>query len=404
MILGCMILVSFPRICGAQTCSSDAVQRAAENVKAIQGRMLEIKGDEDGLDYEVKPAAVEGIRAIKEALAKTIDEYMRCAPEATPDVKAIEGALANLVGANKPEAPFRPETDKTPAQTDHIYGTHLKIEVTWPDANLQLVAVKARFGVGCGMDTMLLMYKLEGRIWRQKLRWQSGDYKEVSGAFGDFFEFVLFPDKEPGQWIVVVAHGTPWCTSRFSAYDIDLIRPARGPVPQQLLLHRHDGYVREIDPVMKNVPGGFELKLETTDLDMDIMTRMGIYRYLVVDGKLQRVQPIALNGRDFVDEWLQSPWSDAVQWSATAKVSDLRTEHARIAKEIDPKGTSHPQFTYGPVRSCTGDPKLFQVELDEEPGTPTFYQIEEGKNSFTMTSALSTPDSRCNGGDLMRKR
>jgi hypothetical protein len=41
---------------------------------------------------------------------------------------------------------------------------------------------------------------------------------------------------------------------------------------------------------------------------------------------------------------------------------------------------------------------------DWRPDARTFFQIQEGKNSFTMLSASGKPDPHCTGHDIMPKQ
>ena len=78
----------------------------------------------------------------------------------------------------------------------------------------------------------------------------------------------------------------------------------------------------------------------------------------------------------------------------------------------DLKTKSWPNFTFGPIRTCSDSKAQFQVELDQEwyenqktrPDRPTYFQIKEGDNSFTMLSASAQPDSHCTGPYIMVKR
>jgi hypothetical protein len=180
-----------------------------------------------------------------------------------------------------------------------------------------------------------------------------------------------------------------------------------------VLEHINHEFVRfEVEPSLKPVPEGFQLRLQTGMIDMDVMTRIGIYRYRVTGTHMERVQPIAINGRDFVDEWLQSPWTDAARWSAAVRSAELKQVHEKIAALTDPNAKERPLLTFGPVRGCTDAKPHYQVELDEEwvedkgnsrPDSPTYFQIEEGKNSFTMLSAAASADPQCIGPDIMAK-
>ena len=367
--------------------------------------MSTVKGGSDDIGYDVDTNTSESIHSLKENLATVVSEYLRCTAENMSSLKTFESDLANLVGANRTERPSQTSTDNTMMPSDSVFGGELRISVTKPDAGPQLIAVETSFSIGCGNDTMLLIYQWKREAWQLTVRWQSGDYKEVSGAFGDFFKFVVLPRKETGEWLVVVAHGMPWCTSRWSGYDLDVIQPSSSGESQRLLAHKHSSYVRfDVDPTMKLVPGGFEIRLQTGQLDLAYMTHMGIYRYHVIDNELQRVQPIAMNGRDFVDEWLQADWSDAINWSASAHLDNLQKVHADVARRYAPNSGDNTLFSYGPVRGCAGDAKHFQVEFDRDSGSPTFFQIEQGENSFSMLDASSSSNPRCKGADLMKKQ
>ena len=75
----------------------------------------------------------------------------------------------------------------------------------------------------------------------------------------------------------------------------------------------------------------------------------------------------------------------------------MRTEHAGIEQ-------SRVLYEYGAVRSCSDDRNHFQVQVDKDSGAPTYFQILQRTNSFTMLSISREPDPRCKSADLMRKR
>jgi hypothetical protein len=125
-----------------------------------------------------------------------------------------------------------------------------------------------------------------------------------------------------------------------------------------------------------------------------------------------RVQPIANNGRDFVDEWLQSPWAEAQQWTSPAKLDQLKPTHENIASLQIADSKEPPELTYGPVRSCSDSHSHFQVGLILDWTTAQkpirqdrlYFQIQQGYNSFTMLSSSNSPDLKCTGPDITVKR
>jgi hypothetical protein len=384
----------------ADDCSQVGLEQVSARVKDLQLQLLAIKVGE--MDTSVPPSTQQQIRGMKDALAAAVALYVGCQERSTIDVKVLETRLAALLSANKPQqvAPCDPE--KTP-EREQVYGADLQLAVKKPDAKANMIGVEASFRVMCGEDTMLLLYEWRDKKWRQLLRWQSGDYNEVSGAYGDFFEYVVVPQVGLDKWAVAVVHGKPWCTSRFSEFGLDLIETAHDGVSQNLLFHRDAGYDRadENTPVLKSKSDGFEFRVRDPSMDFDF-NRTEIYRYQLVGRDVKRVQPVAMNGRDFVDVWLQSAWNEAAAWTAKGNADNLKTEHATFEKWRDPKmgGTI---FSFRSVRGCSDDPKRFQVELNSDPGGPTYFVIRQGENSFTMLSASTQPDPHCKGPDLMGK-
>ena len=411
----CPLLLLASAACAAQSCGQDGLAAAAARVKAGQSRLIAYKAQSD-MDPEVPKALQAEIHGFKGALVAAADAVLGCAP-ATVDPKAIESSLAAALDANHPTPAQETYDAKKPPVLDHVYGDGLRVKVTAPAAVRRLLLVELSFGIACGSDSVLLGYELSGGHWRRTFRWQSGDYAESKDAFGDFFQYEAFAPTGSPTWLLATFHGSPWCTSRWSGFSLDLLQPTAGGRPPASVLHRQEDYVRDVDPVLKLVPGGFQIRVSTGCLDRDIMTRPAIYRYRVdatKDGKfnLQRVQPIAVNGRDFVDEWLQAPWSEVKDWSDPASLPALESAYKRIAALEDPKAKSRPEFEYGPVRRCSDSPAHFQVEFDEDwsttgtqrPATTEYFQILQGKNSFTMAGVSATPDSRCKGADIMPRQ
>lgn len=111
------------------------------------------------------------------------------------------------------------------------------VAVKRPANKPELMTVEWSFGIDCGNDSVLLVYEFD-HGWKRIVRWQSGDYSEISGAFGDFFQYAVVPLGAAGDWAVAVAHGHPWCTSRWSGFDLDVISPAHNRSQQLAIFIR----------------------------------------------------------------------------------------------------------------------------------------------------------------------
>jgi hypothetical protein len=409
--LGLFLVASSLR--GEQSCSQAALRKTAVQVLAVQARLLAVKVGQGGMDTSVSPSTRAEIHLFKTAINEAIDAFMLCedvgSKDASGEPKSIEFGLAELLKGNREKMWGTISADNLPAVVDRVYGRALGIKVRAIQQVPLTVAVQVSFGVNCGDDNILLVYEAGETKWQRVLDWQSGDYDEVSGAFGDFFDYQLIPQATQDGWAIAVAHGMPWCTSRWSGFDLDVIQPEHGQTTQKVLMHTNKGYVRENDPVMKATPDGFQLRLEVGTVESVVMTRVGIYRYRVVGGQVERIQPIANNGRDFVDEWLQVPWTEAVKWGDSTFATSLQEEHNTVYEWKETATSDSPFLSYGPVVGCSDRKDHFQMTLFADkllnqkqiPVSTTYFQIEQGKNSFKMLSASQKADPLCGGGDLM---
>lgn len=390
-------------------CSHVALRAAADRAKAVQAKLLAIKPEGDGLEPELR----QQIQKLKDKLVVTTDASLDCATTAITAEK-LQNELQSLLNANK--TPKKPQwQDDSNAVDDDYYGADLNVKVSRAGDKTSLILVVFNFGIVCGDDSVLLGYEWKGEKWTRVLRWQS-DPDRTPNAFGDFFEYRVLQQENSANWLIGVAHGHPMCTSNFGGFDLDIIQPKRSDSPQKVLLHKQEIYWRD-DPVkMKLTSDGLELRVSAYSRDINIIRRTGIYRYRISADQIDRVQPIAINGRDFVDEWLNSPWNESKNWNSPSELAGLESTHKKIETLNHPADQNQetPNLTYGPVRHCSDSASHFQVELDKgwwveekndwRPDTPTFFQIQEGKNSFTMLSASNKPDPRCTGHDIMPKQ
>jgi hypothetical protein len=383
----------------AQSCDK-AMRDAGSAVLAAQHQLMLQKAKEAYTDVSL--ATKNQIAAFKDTLVAATDSVLKC-EAATQPAPGLQADIARLFDANKPEKPGPPTDAKAKIGDDFagLFGGGLTVKVSAPASRGEIRTVELGFDIQCGVDTMLLVYEKQAEDaqgFKRTLRWQAPPYDEVSGAFGDFFEYVLLPGSDAEPWRLVVAHGTPWCTSRWSGYKIDLLEPIVGA--PHVAWHYEQGYVRlENEPRLSEKPGGFELRLDVGTIEGDQLVRKGVFRYAVDGDTVRRVQPIAVDGRGFVDEWLQSPWSEAKDWSLPEGLAGFEKAHKNFAAgRKDGKIT----YSYGPVRSCSMKGQ-FEVEIDADPGGTQFYQIRETGNGYTMVNFGTTQDERCSGPDIMRK-
>ena len=404
-------------------CSSSSLQPAAAWVLSLQAELKQAKVGE--MDDSVPSNIADKMTWLKDALSRASDAALECKGPSV-DPAELQRNLAQVLHANKPvpkDSAVPLKDDDTNREDVGTFGQDLKVRVNRPLGADGILLVQYSVSIECGDDSMLFAYEFRDLAWRQVLRWEAPALKLISDAFGDFFvTAVLQPSAKPGNkkndWRIAVAHGTPWCTSRFSGFRIDLLSPGADPVSPQVLWHTERGYSRaDFDPIMKASGSAFELRLNADCMIFDnekCFERRVIYRYSIdSSGHLRRLNPLGINARGFVEEWLSAPWSESRDFLDAADASVLEKVHDRFdpPHKLDDEFVGH---SLGPVRACaiTG---IFQVQVDStletivtgKPGGDSkplpshYFHVRELKDGYLMLSAPTLPDPKCAGPDLM---
>ena len=148
--------------------------------------------------------------------------------------------------------------------------------------------------------------------------------------------------------------------------------------------------------------------------DMELaFERRVIYRYRVTGDHVERIQPVALNTRGFVEEWLSAPWPEAAAFTADPNNAFIQSIHHSLEQQQVETGNTLTKPAYGPVLACTAS-REFQIEMKatretivpNKPSTSvplpsTFYRLRDIGNGYTLLSISHQSDPQCNGANLM---
>ena len=410
--------------CPAQElCKPGALSLAALQALDFQKELKQTKVAK--MDEGVPPDAAEKITRFKHVLSIVSDSALACAKPSVDPIE-LQKHLAEVLHANAPEPPANKAISKDDHRYDEIsgsYGHNLRVQVSHPQDIKDILMVEFSTNIECGSDSMLLIYDLHDGIWKEKIRWQSPPMKLISDAFGDFFLVAVIRDSyeaksKDTKWRVAVAHGTPWCTSRFSGFKIDLLSPGSDPTSPHVLWHTERGYSRsDFETRIKSSENTFELRLNADCMVFDsanCFERRVIYRYRVdSDDSVHRIGPIGINARGFVSEWLTSPWSELQEVTAPETATALQRVHDQLAQSTKPNDDQYLSNSYGAVRACAA-PGIFQIEIGSSiekmaPGKPGgesellashYFHVREVKDEYIMLSAPTEPDPTCSGPNL----
>jgi hypothetical protein len=390
---------------------------AAARAGNVQGELRKVAVEDT--DTAVPPAVDAQMRELKDELSRAADAALACAAPDTNPVE-LQALLAKALHANPPQPRGESVQDNDPRYAEYLgsYGHNLQVSVSRPSSVSGLITVQFSVNIECGSDTMLLVYVLRDGAWKRQLRWQANKLSEVSDAFGDFFLTAFLPGRE-GSWRVVVAHGTPWFMSRFSSFSINVLAPGTDADSARVLWETERCYSRgDFEPTLKTADNIFELRLNADAMEFEPdngYERRVIYRYQVTDKGVERVGPIAVHARGFVEEWLSAPWGESRSLTAQESDTDLEKVHKEFNKPIKPDDKQFLSYSSGPVLACSA-PGVFQVQInttletivpgkpggDSKPLPSHYFHVREGKDGYVMVSAPTKPDPACAGPDLMK--
>lgn len=336
----------------------------------------------DAIETDLTPRARRAVVLMKARLGELIVASMRCAA-----VDVVPAAVASGLSAQSLAADRRAGADGT---NDQFRPSFAVRAIESP----RVVAITAKIQMACGSDAMLHLFAQDaGGAGKEVLRWQSAAYDTIAGAF-EAFDYRLSPTDGQGRWFVVAKSIAPWCSSTWSTIRYAVLRPVPGTTRPKVLLNAEDPIWWGNEDLGTLTVGReeFDLRFHAGSIDLGIHNRVWVRRFSAIGNAVQRIPPVAVNPRDFVDEWIVSPWRLAAQWSSL-KTEALRELHERLRKIR--------YFEFESVRRCWDAPDHYQVGLRRDDGAPvTFFQVR-GADSYTMAGAATKPAKACDGENML---
>jgi hypothetical protein len=133
-------------------------------------------------------------------------------------------------------------------------------------------------------------------------------------------------------------------------------------------------------------PHGLLVEHRGWSKDVGVLIRRHVLHYQVDGDSVRRVEPIALDPQDFVDEWLSDSWSEIKEWSE----SKLEKVHSTLEKAAVDGG-------FQLVQRCMDNASHWQIGFDFESGEYYFLVEQRGEHSFRMIDVTDERSSGCPG-------
>jgi hypothetical protein len=344
----------------------------------------------DDMGYTVPPAARPLLTQVKHQLRDFIQETIN------------EPALAGSAPA-----------DLTTALVDGLtragvevggnhwssYGYVQSIEIEQLKDHPDLLVAITTFNIACGYDSSLYVFERRPAGWSLILVLEANDYEEVKGAQGSL-GYALSPPDASGDWFLVAADITPWCTSMWHGLRYKVLRPAVSAYEPKVLFQDHDAIWLgdETTFELTSDASSFTLTFKSWfALDPRIHSRDYTRSFQVAGDHVTRLPPLGLRPQDFVDEWVHRPWQEAAPWVVNSNLETLRDWHSKL-QEHD--YYSEIEF----VQPCDKEPSrwqiglLIEVEKGKEPlPGELFFGVIRKQGAYYLTDVSPTRPLGCPG-------
>jgi hypothetical protein len=325
---------------------------AKEAVKTIRElRAIGIPAFEDGYIKGGPPPRVPGLlrqlnKQLKDLIIETLNDASR------NSIANADEILEKLRAAG---------WDEIPDHKWNAYGEIIRIKFDWPLENHPgILIVSTQLWIPCGSnDPDAAIYVLQGkaRDWKLLIA-TDADFANATGPLDGEMEYKVSPPDPNGAWYLAIATSPPSCHSPAESARFKVLRVGQSPEEPKTLLVRREVVDQEFDPP-------FRLRAETNwmaitrgkNRKLDGDRGVAISRYEVAEGSVTRIQPLALTPEDFLDEWVQIDWNEAIRWSNESSHAGLRDWHSRL------NGLARDSAEFEGIFSCANQDKADETWL-----------------------------------------
>lgn len=313
----------------------------------------------------LSPETVSSIDTLKQSIEKLVIAFVHKLPTNIPlSTQDIEDDLNNLAQATKQEK-------------QNIY---FRVRLS----NENLLQIINRFEIPCGNDSILLLFQPSENKWKHVLTWKSSKYKEINGSLNNL-EYAMSTPDDNGKWYVVATDSPARCSSCWGTQRFYVMEPNKEIVNPNILFQKKEtSYQCDKGPTLATTSEGFKIGFLGRSIDSDKLTRTHVYNYKVKDGQFTRIQPIAMNPRDFVDAWINTEWEEASHWA---------TDSLKI-KQIHSKLQGQVNYYFGTIQTQkNGINTITEVELrnesdSENDKTWNFIVHHQKNNDYKLTEII----------------
>jgi len=296
-----------------------AVSTAAEDQAIVEIRTLLTPMRAKPLDLPGARGATPVLTDVKHKLRDWIESRLREFRD-EDDVRAFTHELNAEIRSAKLSCDWAavPPEKNCPDRGQSGYLGEMKLDFG------QVLVVTTAVGIVCGFDESAYAYSFSNGRWQRFWQGETNDYiaeRYVPLNFlGILFSSQDYLDKgaDPSiRLLLVLARDPAYCESNwynvyYRVWQLRIDRP-----DEKLLLDRgEEAFLGDwVDGVVS--PQDVLIEYSTRTAFTDFQFRRVVRHYVLRGGKLERAESLALNPRDFADEWMRTEWAVSSRWTSS---------------------------------------------------------------------------------------
>jgi hypothetical protein len=248
-----------------------------------------------------------------------------------------------------------------------------------------IVTTAVGTGIRCGYDLSSYVYEWKANKWQRFWESEQNDYKE--GAYHpQTVHAVHVSDAAPDGTRLILTLGTPpGCNGAFIPLYYRVWRA--GGQDSTLILDKSELINDETEPPVIGRVTPDDLLIEFASEGTGFgFTHKALRHYEIHGTTATQTDPIAPTARDFVEEWLNAPWTESATRAESAALKDWYEKLHRDDGQGD-----YPD----PAVGCK-DPTLVEIATHFEEAPKRYFLVRTKEPlHFTMVNISDQPFSDC---------
>jgi hypothetical protein len=255
-----------------------------------------------------------------------------------------------------------------------------RVELSRPPADRNRLMIIAGVTVECGYSDSVYVYDYSGGSHRLVLE-SNGSRQHDESVLGVYSST---GDSAGSRLFVTLRYGVQ-CGSSWNMLAYDLYRLSGSSV-KKIFAGEHEIWFGGGEPIVRLSPDDLRIELRDRSIDAAVHSRTHVLHYRVGLKEVERIDPVALQPQDFVDEWLTRPWAEMESRTAASARDRLKKSHGLLNAG-----------DYAFVQKCSARAHDWQIAINMyatagTPPSPTVYFLvrQLGRQRFEMMDVSST--------------